>query len=87
MKISSCANSRTQVYYLPIWFQVIKDDSAVKSGIHLLTQVLALIVASILTGVLTSRAGYYTPFLILGICVIAVDVGLLTTFRINATVG
>jgi MFS family permease len=49
--------------------------------------VLALVVASILTGVLTSRVGYYTPFLIFGICVTAVGAGLLTTLGVDATVG
>jgi MFS family permease len=75
------------VYYLPIWFQAIKGDSAVDSGIHLLPQVISLVVASILVGLLTSRVGYYTPFLIFGICITAVGVGLLTTLQIDSTVG
>lgn len=48
---------------------------------------LALVVASIITGVLTTRVGYYTPFLILGICIIAIGAGLLTTLRLDTTVG
>lgn len=75
------------MYYLPVWFQAIKGDSAAQSGIHILPQVIALVVASILTGVLTGRIGYYTPFLIFGICVSAIGAGLLTTLRINTTVG
>ncbi|KAL6406889.1 MFS multidrug transporter [Ilyonectria robusta] len=68
-------------------YSAIKGDSAVESGIHLLPQVLALVVASILTGVLTGRVGYYTPFLIFGICVTAVGAGLLTTLGIDSTMG
>jgi MFS family permease len=49
--------------------------------------VLPLVLASILTGILTSRIGYYTPFLIFGICVTAVGSGLLTTLSINTLVG
>lgn len=49
--------------------------------------VLPLVLASILTGFLTSRIGYYTPFLIFGICVTAVGAGLLTTLSINTLVG
>lgn len=75
------------VYYLPIWFQAIKGDSAVESGIHLLPQVIALVVGSILTGILTSCIGYYTPFLIVGICITAVGAGLLTTLQVNTTVA
>lgn len=75
------------MYYLPVWFQAIKGDSAIDSGIHLLPQVIALVVASIFVGVLTGRVGYYTPFLIMGICITAVGVGLLTTPHANTTMG
>lgn len=49
--------------------------------------VLSLVVASVVTGVLTTRLGYYMPFLIFGICVTAIGAGLLTTFSINTSVG
>ncbi|KAF7560116.1 hypothetical protein G7046_g4039 [Stylonectria norvegica] len=38
-------------------------------------------------GISTTRVGYYTPFLIFGICVTAVGVGLLNTLHIDTTVG
>ncbi|KAJ5291744.1 major facilitator superfamily domain-containing protein [Penicillium angulare] len=75
----------TPGYYLPIWFQAIKDDSAVQSGIHLLPMVIALVIASIICGVLTSKVGYYTPFLIFGICTASIGVGLLTTFHVDTS--
>ena len=75
------------MYYLPVWFQAIKGDSAAQSGIHIIPQVIALVVSSILSGVLTGRIGYYTPFLIFGICVSAIGAGLLTTLQIKTTVG
>jgi MFS family permease len=49
--------------------------------------VLSIVVASIVTGILTSRIGYYMPFLIFGICVAAIGAGLLTTLGINTLVG
>jgi MFS family permease len=87
MKIILLADVRTPVYYLPIWFQAIDGNSAFESGIHLLPMVLPVVVASILTGFLTSRIGYYMPFLIFGICVTAVGAGLLTTLSIHTLVG
>ena len=75
------------VYYLPVWFQAIDGNSAVQSGIHILPMVLALVFASILTGILTSRIGYYVPFLIFGICITSVGAGLLTTLGIHTAVG
>jgi MFS family permease len=49
--------------------------------------VLALVIASILAGVLTTRIGYYVPFLIFGICITSLGAGLLTTLSINTSVG
>ena len=75
------------VYYLPIWFQAIKDVSAVDSGIHLLPMLIPVVVASIITGQLVSRIGYYTPFMIFGVCLTAIGTGLLTTLGINTSEG
>lgn len=62
-------------------------NSAVESGIHLLPMVLSIVVASIVTGILTSRVGYYTPFLIFGICISSLGAGLLNTLETNTSVG
>ncbi|KNG81243.1 putative MFS multidrug transporter [Aspergillus nomiae NRRL 13137] len=77
----------TLVYYLPIWFQAIKSVSAVDSGIHLLPMLIPVVVASIITGQLVSRIGYYTPFMIFGVCLTAIGTGLLTTLGINTSEG
>ena len=75
------------VYYLPIWFQAIDGVSAVNSGIRLLPMVIPIVVASITTGQLVSRIGYYTPFMIFGVCLTAVGAGLLTTLGIDTSEG
>lgn len=49
--------------------------------------VIPLILTAIVTGQLISRIGYYTPFLILGVCVAAVGSGLLTTLEIDTSAG
>ncbi|PWY69630.1 MFS multidrug transporter [Aspergillus sclerotioniger CBS 115572] len=87
--VSSCqgAHMMILVYYLPVWFQAVKGVSAVSSGIHLLPMVIPLVVASILTGQLISRIGYYTPFLILGVCLTSIGAGLLTTLTTNTSEG
>lgn len=41
-------------YYLPIYFQAVKDDSALISGVNLLPQILSQLVASVISGVLST---------------------------------
>lgn len=59
---TTCIGSQMMifVYFLPIWFQAIQGISAVDSGIRLLPMVLPMVAASIITGVLVARIGYYT---------------------------
>jgi MFS family permease len=78
---------KRSVYYLPIWFQAIKGVSAVSSGVHLLPMIIPIVIASIMTGQLVSRIGYYTPFMIFGVCLAAIGSGLLTTLETNTTAG
>ena len=58
-----------------------------KSGIYLLPMVLPIVAASIVTGQLVSRIGYYTPFMIFGVCLTAIGAGLLTTLEVNTSKG
>ena len=75
------------VYYLPIWFQAIQGVSAVESGIRNLPVVLSLVVASISAGILVTKLGYYTPFMILSSIVTSIATGLITTFQTDSGPG
>ncbi|KZF26350.1 putative MFS multidrug transporter [Xylona heveae TC161] len=68
------------VYFLPMWFQAIKNVSAVKSGIMSIPMVLSLVIASIIGGFLISKIGYYTPFMYISTVLTSIGAGLLTTF-------
>ena len=70
----------TLVYYLPIWFQAIKDVSAYKSGIDLLPMILGLVFSSIAAGFLVTKIGYYTPFMIANSVIMSIGAGLITTW-------
>ena len=71
------------VYYLPIWFQAVKNVSAVASGIRNLPMILALVIMSVIAGGLVTAIGYYTPFMIASSILMSVGAGLLTTFKVN----
>lgn len=68
------------MYYLPIYFQSVKNHSAEKSGIDLLPILLATVTSSVFVGGLVSTVGYYTPFLIFSTALFCVGSGLVTTY-------
>ncbi|MCJ1472456.1 hypothetical protein MMC13_001104 [Lambiella insularis] len=74
---------QTLFYFLPIWFQAIKQASAVESGIMSLPLVLGLVVMGISAGILTKRIGYYAPWMILSSIITPIGAGLITTFAPN----
>ena len=54
------------IIYIPVYAQGVMGVSATNSGMILVPQSLAMILTSILVGLLISRTGRYRPFLVLG---------------------
>lgn len=71
------------VYYLPLWFQAIKNASAIRSGVMNLPFLLALMVAAAITGGSITRFGYYTPAMIGSSVLMSIGIGLMTTWKYN----
>lgn len=71
------------IYYVPIWFQAIKETTAVESGIRNLPMILGLVIMSILSGVLVTVIGYYTPWMILSSIMMSIGVGLMSTWAVG----
>ncbi|KAH8434005.1 putative MFS multidrug transporter [Aspergillus melleus] len=69
------------VYYLPIWFQSIKNVSATHSGLMILPTELGMVVFSLIGGTLVTLIGYYTPFIILSPILFSIGAGLLSTLK------
>ena len=76
----SGAGMITITYFLPIWFQAIKGASAVHSGIMNLPAVLRITLASIATGFLTRKIGYFTQWMYISCVLSSIGVGLISTF-------
>ncbi|KAL4880586.1 major facilitator superfamily domain-containing protein [Aspergillus karnatakaensis] len=65
-------------YYLPIYFQAVRDHSPLISGVDLLPQILAQLVAAVTSGVLIGKLGFYLPWALVGAVLAAIGAGLLT---------
>ncbi|KAJ7792046.1 ABC transporter [Mycena olivaceomarginata] len=68
-------------YYIPIFYQAVRHQSATKSGISLLPFMLGLVITIISAGQIVGRFGYYWPFLVVAPCFLAVGSGLLYTLN------
>ncbi|KAL4778866.1 putative MFS transporter [Aspergillus varians] len=66
-------------YYLPIYFQVVKGDSALMSGVHLLPTIISQLVFAVVSGSLVQRFGYYLPSIVTGTSLVTIAYGLLST--------
>ncbi|KAL9033153.1 MAG: hypothetical protein Q9180_006102, partial [Flavoplaca navasiana] len=69
------------IYYLPIWFQAVKDFSATQSGIMNLPIIMGHVIAALLAGGLITYTGYYTPFMIIFSNLVSLGTGFITTFN------
>ncbi|KAK1964946.1 major facilitator superfamily transporter [Colletotrichum sublineola] len=74
-------------YFIPIYFQAIQGVSAVDSGIRTLPLVLSMTVFAGVAGGIITRVGYYTPVMLVGVCIMSVGAGLLTTLEVHSGPG
>jgi MFS family permease len=72
---------------LPFYFQAVRGASTLGSSIMYLPLAVALAVAALVSGPLTSYIGYYNPTLILGSVLMTVGCGLITTLRPDTSAG
>ncbi|CAG9998536.1 unnamed protein product [Clonostachys byssicola] len=70
-------------YYLPLWFQGVKDASALDTGVMLLPAILGLVMGVVVGSLLVTRIGYYTPFAIVSGILATVAAGLLTRLEVH----
>lgn len=71
------------VYFIPIWFQAIKQVSAMKSGIMCIPMILAVVIFSLLSGLMITLWGHYVPLFYISAICSAIGAGLLTTFLVG----
>lgn len=74
-------------YFLPIWFQAITGVDALTSGIHTIPFILSMTLGLILAGGLTTKIGYYMPFVYAGVVLTSIGTGIITTWTPSTTIG
>ncbi|KAL5121289.1 hypothetical protein ACEQ8H_000757 [Pleosporales sp. CAS-2024a] len=75
------------LYYLPIYFQSVDNRSAISSGVLNLPLVLSLALGSTLSGIVVMKTGHAAPFMVVGVVLATVSMGLIYTFDIGTSVS
>ncbi|KAJ5151393.1 uncharacterized protein N7482_010645 [Penicillium canariense] len=71
------------VYFVPIWFEAIKNTSAVTAGVDLLPLILSEIAGIVISGALVTHLGYFSPFFIASSVIMSAGAGLCLLFDVN----
>ncbi|KAJ1786585.1 hypothetical protein LPJ59_005901, partial [Coemansia sp. RSA 2399] len=75
------------IFYFPLYLSVVKNASAINSGLHLISCMLGISLFSIISGVLIAKTGIYLPFIWVGVATNVVGVGLFSIFGSDPSNG
>ncbi|KAI7870555.1 major facilitator superfamily domain-containing protein [Spinellus fusiger] len=70
-------------YYMPMYFQIILGDTATWSGIRLIPMEATIGVSSTLIGFLVTKTGMYRLFMIIGMGVFVISLGLISLLNVE----
>ncbi|KAF8962048.1 hypothetical protein BGZ46_001232, partial [Entomortierella lignicola] len=75
------------MFFLPLYYQIVHKETATQAGLEMLPLIVGLLIASIGSGVLISKTGYYRPFIWVGLAIATVGCGLLTLLSVDSSRG
>eukprot|EP01112_Ceratiomyxa_fruticulosa_P015842 TRINITY_DN471_c0_g1_i1.p1 TRINITY_DN471_c0_g1~~TRINITY_DN471_c0_g1_i1.p1 ORF type:complete len:585 (+),score=107.14 TRINITY_DN471_c0_g1_i1:141-1895(+) len=75
------------IIYLPLYFQIVKGDSATTSGLRMLPFMLFLVVFSMASGIIITKTGRYGIISISGCAILTMGMGILSLLDINSNFG
>ena len=75
------------IYYLPIYFQTVRNATPTLSGVYLLPTIIPQLFLAIISGALVGRMGYYLPWLAASGALMAIAMGLFSTFDLHTSTG
>jgi MFS family permease len=71
------------IYYIPLYFQFTRGDTALHSAVRLLPIVFTLVFGCVGGGILLAKVGYYSPFYIFGSALGLIGMALMHTVDLN----
>lgn len=83
----ACASTATfiPIYFIPLFFQFVKNSSALAAGVHLLPFICVMVVTCIANGAIMSSTGYYSPWFLVGGIFTLIGEALLFTIKTSTS--
>ncbi|KAG0054308.1 hypothetical protein BGZ83_011513 [Gryganskiella cystojenkinii] len=75
------------MFYMPLYFQIVRQESATTSGLEMMPLLLGLLTASTISGFLCSKFGRYRPFIWCGLAIATIGMGLITLIKEDSSRG
>ncbi|KAJ1731436.1 hypothetical protein LPJ61_002536 [Coemansia biformis] len=75
------------IFYFPLYLSVVRNASAISSGLHLISCVLGISLASAFTGVVIGKTGIFRPFIWAGVTINTTGIGLFVLLGSNPSNG
>ncbi|PIA13501.1 MFS general substrate transporter [Coemansia reversa NRRL 1564] len=75
------------MFFIPIWYTIVKNSSAISAGLHLLPYLLSLSLVSVFSGFIVMKTGHYRTLIIVGTGIYTLGAGLLILFDEEANMG
>ncbi|KAI9781321.1 MAG: hypothetical protein M1816_002418 [Peltula sp. TS41687] len=63
---AASTNSFIAIYFIPIYFQFVQSDQALRAGVRLLPYIIPLVAATMANGILMEKLLYYMPWFLSG---------------------
>jgi hypothetical protein len=73
------------MYYIPVWFQAVRGDSATHSGANTLPLTMSVVVGTMIAGIGTTKLGYYVPFVYAAVVLGTAGAGSIYTCAVDAS--
>ncbi|KAJ2079580.1 hypothetical protein H4R24_003675 [Coemansia sp. RSA 988] len=75
------------MFFIPIWYTIVKNSSAISAGLHLLPYLLSVSVVSVISGFLVTKTGRYREMVIFGTALFTLGCGLIILFDEDINMG
>jgi len=84
---AASTNSFIAIYFIPLYFQFVQNDTALKAGVRLLPYILPLVLGTMMNGALMEKLSYYLPWFLIGGILVVVSNAMLYTITLTTSSG